>query len=298
MTTNPFSLLRLTAAKSTIRVVDKFPFPVDFTLGKFRKISIVVHNGVTKILHADVDVSTFSFVWISSGWDHRDLAYALRLYLESTKTPHSYTEESPSKITDCVLFALRDLPIPDTVYVNRSRVEKNTPLIKEVCGYPLIVKDTMGSRGNYLAYVASEPDLMEKMRGLPTNKSFLFQRYIPHDCVWGVTVANGLVVAGSQNHPSAEEFRSNLCLGGEEVFIEVPDIPQAIREIAIKASGHLGLGWSRADIIIDKRTGLPYLLEVNRNPGITAGSDEVNGAYTYLAAQILPLCQGKQDRDS
>ncbi|EKD32360.1 MAG: hypothetical protein ACD_77C00116G0002, partial [uncultured bacterium] len=56
--------------------------------------------------------------------------------------------------------------------------------------------------------------------------------------------------------------------------------------------------WSRADIIIDKRTGLPYLLEVNRNPGITAGSDEVNGAYTYLAAQILPLCQGKQDRDS
>ena len=53
MTTNPFSLLRLTAAKSTIRVVDKFPFPVDFTLGKFRKISIVVHNGVTKILNAD-----------------------------------------------------------------------------------------------------------------------------------------------------------------------------------------------------------------------------------------------------
>ena len=270
---------------------------MDFTLGKFRHISIVVHNGVINIRHGDVDVSAFSFVWISSGWDHRDLAYALRLYLESTRTPHSYTEQSPSKITDCVLFALRDLPIPDTVYVNRLNVEKNTPLIKDVCGYPLIIKDTMGSRGKNLAYVASEADLLEKMSVLPTDKNFLFQRYIPHDCVWGVMVANGLVVAGSQNHPSAEEFRSNLCLGGEEVFIEVSAIPQAISEIAIKASAHLGLGWSRADIIVDKRTGLPYLLEVNRNPGITSGSDEVSGAYTFLAAQILPLCQEKQDRD-
>lgn len=44
----------------------------------------------------------------------------------------------------------------------------------------------------------------------------------------------------------------------------------------------------RADIIIDKNTELPYLLEVNRYSGITSGSNEVIGTYTFLASHISP----------
>lgn len=289
-----FALLRITATSNTIEVANKFPFPVNMTIGKFRNISIVIHNGTTKILHVDTDLRRFSFVWLTPGWDHRDLGYALWLYLESTQTPHSYAEPSPSKLTDCILFALNNLPVPDTVFVNRRNVEKQLSLIEDVCGFPLIIKDTKGSRGRNMAFVASREDLLEKVKELPEDKKFLFQRYLPHDYVWGIMVANGSVVAGSQTHPPTDGFRSNLCLGGKEVFVPVSDTADNIKTLAIKASDSLRLGWSRVDIIVDKRTGLPYLLEVNRNPGVTPNSDEVLGAYTFIASQVLPLLQADE----
>jgi len=66
------------------------------------------------------------------------------------------------------------------------------------------------------------------------------------------------------------------------VFVETKDIPRPIQDIAIKASEILGLSWSRSDIIVDKNTDIPYLLEVNRCPGITSGTSEVFGAQQFL----------------
>ena len=99
-------------------------------------------------------------------------------------------------------------------------------------------------------------------------------------------VVNGVVVAGERSYPAEGEFRNNARNGADERFVDVAEIPEEIRTMAIRASGCLGLFWSRADIIIDRETGRPYLLEVNRYPGITAGSDEVTGAYTFLASHI------------
>lgn len=188
-----------------------------------------------------------------------------------------------------MVFALQDLPIPDTVYVSRARFEANMPLIREVCGYPLIIKDIRGSKGQDSEYVANEAELLEKMAGLPKNKRFFLQRFIQNEYDWGIMVVNGEVVSGEKSYPSQGEFRNNTCNGAEEHFVDVKSIPKNIQDIAIRASGLLGLSWSRADIIIDKFTGLPYLLEVNRYPGITADSTEVLGAYTFLASHIAPL---------
>jgi len=56
--------------------------------------------------------------------------------------------------------------------------------------------------------------------------------------------------------------------------------------MAIKATKILGLSWARSDIIIDKETGIPYLLEVNRCPGITSGSTEITGARKFLNSYL------------
>ncbi|OGI22140.1 MAG: hypothetical protein A2808_03910 [Candidatus Moranbacteria bacterium RIFCSPHIGHO2_01_FULL_55_24] len=288
MPEKPFTLLSLPALKSTPQAIKKFPFPIDFTAGKYPDLELAFHKGAVQALHRGIDIREFSFVWLTSGWNYRDIAYALHLYLESAGTPHSYVEKSPSKVTDCMVFALNGLPIPDTVFVSRSNVEKSMGLIKKTCGYPLIIKDIRGARGKHSEFVASESDLLEKMAGLPKNKSFLFQRYIPNEYDWGIMVVNGVVVAGEKSYHSDGEFRNNACNGADEQFVDLIDIPKEIKDMAVKASGHLGLSWSRADIIIDKQTGLPYLLEVNRYPGITAGSSEVQGAYTFLASHITP----------
>ena len=245
------------------------------------------------MLHRGIDTRHFSFVWLTSGWSCRDTAYALRLYFEFTKTPHSYAEKNTSKVTDCMVFSLHGLPIPDTVYVSRANFESSMPLIKKICGYPLIIKDIRGSKGKDSEYVANESELLKKMAALPKNKRFLLQRFITNEYDWGIMVVNGQVVSGEKSYPSQGEFRNNTCNGAKEHFVTVAEIPKNIQEMAIQASGLLGLSWSRADIIIDKQTGFPYLLEVNRYPGITADSTEVLGAYTFLASHITPSLSEK-----
>lgn len=288
MPDDTFTLLSLPSAESTKQALQKFPFPIQHTAGQYRDISLFFRPGEVRVLHQGIDTRNFSFVWLTSGWNCRDIAYALRLYFEFTGTPHSYAEKNTSKITDSMVFALQNLPLPETVYVSRSSFEANMPLIREICGYPLIIKDIRGSKGKDSEYVATEAELLEKMASLPRNKRFLLQRFIQNEYDWGIMVVNGKVVSGEKSYPSQGEFRNNTCNGAKEHFVEVESIPENIQDIAIRASGILGLSWSRADIIIDKLTGLPYLLEVNRYPGITADSTEVLGAYTFLASHITP----------
>ncbi|MEF3692385.1 MAG: hypothetical protein V3574_05015 [Candidatus Moraniibacteriota bacterium] len=286
MQKKPFTLLSLPTVKNTQQVIKKFPFPTELTKGKYRDIKIIFCNSTIKVLHRGVDVRNFSFVWLTSGWDQRDSAYAISLYLDYTQTPHARAEKNSSKVTDCMVFAINGLPAPDTLFINSATIEKNISLLKEVCGFPLIIKDIRGCQGKDSALVKDETELLEKVSRLPKSKKFLFQRFIANEYDWGIMVANGVVVAGEKSYPCQGEFRNNTCNGAEECFVPVKDIPLEIKDIAIKASGLLGLSWSRADIIIDKISGRPYLLEVNRFPGITSKSHEVTGAYAFLSSQI------------
>lgn len=287
MQKKPFTMLSLPTVQNTSQIVKKFPFPIELTKGKYKDIEIIIRNSAAKIIHQNIDIKDFSFVWLSSGWNKRDIAYAISLYLQSFKTPHSYAEKNSSKVTDCMVFAINGLPMPDTLFISRKNIEKNIPLLKEVCGFPLIIKDIRGCRGKHSAYATNEIELLEKIEMLPKSKDFLFQRFIANEYDWGIMIANGVVVAGEKSYPREGEFLNNSANGARELFVDVAKIPQEIKEIAIKANNLLGLSWSRADIIIDKITKKPYLLEVNRFPGITSGSNEVTGAYTFLASHIL-----------
>lgn len=286
-----FTMLSLPTVENTSQIIKKFPFPIELTKGKYRDIEITICDSKLKIIHKGVDIKDFSFVWLSSGWNKRDIAYAISLYLQSFETPHSYAEKNSSKVTDNIVFAINNLPLPDSVFISRSSVEKNIPLLEKICGFPLIVKDIRGCQGKHSAYVANTTELLEKMKELPKSKDFIFQRFIANEYDWGVMIANGIVVAGEKSYPCEGEFRNNTCNGARECFVAVKDIPEEIKAMAVKASGLLGLSWSRADIIIDKTNGRPYLLEVNRFPGITSESNEVTGAYTFLASHIYPSGQ-------
>ena len=283
-----FRLLSLPSVGGVVQAIRMFPFPVELTRGSFQHIKYIFHNGKISILHKKEDIRNFSFIWLTSSWGTRDLAYTLSLYAASKNIPCAYVEQGTSKISDCMIFTLNELPIPNTLFISRKEIKENTALFQKVCGYPLIIKDAKGSKGRFSQYVVDEEDLLKKVQELPRGKRFFFQQYIPNHYDWGVMVVNGVVVAGEKSYPVRGEFRNNAAHGAKEYFVEVALIPENIKDLALKASESLGLSWSRADIIIDKNTGEPFLLEVNRYPGITLGSDEVKGAYMFLSSHISP----------
>lgn len=293
MTKKPFHLLCLPSVGHMNQILNKFSFPVTLSKGNYKDLEFIFMDKKVKILHKDRDLKDFSFVWLSSSWDTRDLAYTIRLYLEQSGIPYTHVEKGTSKITDQMAFVLDGIQSPDTLFLGSRPIQKNLVLLKKVCGYPLIIKDIKGCRGANSEYVPTEKDLLKKMKKLPKYKKYLFQKYIPNEYDWGVMVANGKVVSGEKSYPSGGEFRNNKCNGATEVYIDPKKIPLEVKQMAVNASNSLGLSWSRADIIIDKKTKKPYLLEVNRFPGIASKTTEVEGAYAFLASHISRLAKKK-----
>ena len=52
-----------------------------------------------------------------------------------------------------------------------------------------------------------------------------------------------------------------------------PEVNKAVQDLALAAYRALGCKtWGRADVMLDQKTGKPYLLEMNTSPGMTSHS--------------------------
>jgi biotin carboxylase len=259
---------------------------VNVTTSYYSNLEFIFKDNEVSILYKGRDINTFSAVWLSSHWSSRELATAVKQYLDFYNIPNTYTETSTSKVTDSVGFSLSSLQCPDTYYVRTSRALSRILNIEKVCGYPMIMKRTKGFGGKNAEFINSRKELSLAIKHRNKKYQYMFQQFIENDYDWGVMVVNGKVVSGEKSYAKDGEFKNNAIAGAKEVFTELEDIPEEIQEMAISGARSLGLFWSRSDIIVDKYTNKPYLLEVNRFPGITKETTEVAGATEFISTYL------------
>ncbi|MDD3647927.1 MAG: hypothetical protein PHS44_05530 [Candidatus Dojkabacteria bacterium] len=260
---------------------------VDIVRGAFKNIQFRFNHHLS-ITHKGIDLKDFDFVWVSSLLSTRDMSRSISLYLEHHDVPHTAVNdgEGASKLIDLTHFYLKGLPTPDTFFQQRQNLSSSSVNIESICRFPLVVKDIKGSRGKNSYLVSSKEELMELIDTLPKNRNFVFQEFIPNYYDWGILVAKGEVVSAEKSFPASGEFRNNACHGAREVFVDVDEVDQRLKNIAIKSCEVLNLEWGRADIVIEKDTNDPHLLEVNRFPGITLDSSEVTAFSGYLRKRL------------
>src|SRR5688572_9974867 len=116
--------------------------PLKLTKGHYFCLEFRFKDNQATILHKGVDIKTFSLVWLSSYWASRDLATAVKIYLDNFKVANTFVEQCTSKITDSMNFVLNDIPCPDTYYIEGGGIMEHIEDIENVCGYPMIIKDT------------------------------------------------------------------------------------------------------------------------------------------------------------
>ena len=91
---------------------------------------------------------------------------------------------------------------------------------------------------------------------------------------------NNKIVLGSMMRKKIKgDFRTNYSLGGEVDKYELDENKKwdkKVLNLAFEATTAVGCHWSGVDIIIDKKTKEPYILEVNSSPG-TEGISKVLG---------------------
>ncbi len=171
-----------------------------------------------------------------------------------------------------------ELNIPDTIfgalcYGEKTEISKSAlDTIADKLGFPIVVKESYGSRGNgvYLARTMEElVSVSEKVK----LKPHLYQKYLGYKKGVDIRV---MVIGGeavsAMERVNESDFRSNVALGGKgERFKLTPEIKSA----AETAAKTLGLDYCGVDVIFGENDK-PYICEVNSN-AFFAETEKVTG---------------------
>lgn len=166
------------------------------------------------------------------------------------------------------------LPIPKTSLVmNESDLDKS---LKQVGNkFPVVVKLLSGTQGIGVSIVDSYSSLKsvyQTIKKLDDSAEIILQEKIESDfdlrihvLSSGNSISNSEVIAAMKRIKIKGDFRTNYSLGGSVKSYKVDD---KISDIAKAAAISVGATWAGVDIIIDKNTKKPYILEVNSSPGV------------------------------
>ena len=153
--------------------------------------------------------------------------------------------------------------------------------------FPLIIKLISGTQGIGVSIVdsyASLKSVYQTIKKLNPDSEILLQEKIDSDFDVRIQVlvkkfnplqeksGNRVILGTMKRLAVKDDFRTNS-LGGK---VDTFEITSELEELAYEATTAVGCHWSGVDIMIDKKSKKPYILEVNSSPG-TEGISKVLG---------------------
>jgi ribosomal protein S6--L-glutamate ligase len=206
-----------------------------------------------------------------------------------------------NKYLTTVQLANNGIPVPKTALLPDDKAIDKA--LKQVGSkFPLVVKLLSGTQGIGVSVVDSYSSLKsvyQTLRKLDKKAEILLQEMIPSNYDLRIHV---LAKAGDTSNPEEakiigamrrnkvkKDFRTNFSLGATTQKVK---LSPEIEEIAKKAAMAVGCVWCGVDIIIDKKTGKPYVLEVNSSPGIK-GIEKTTGIS--ISDQVMDFLIDKKN---
>ncbi len=150
------------------------------------------------------------------------------------------------------------------------------PQAVERLGYPVIVKPNTGGSSIGIQLVRNEHELLPAVQEAESlGESILIEPYIQgSELTCSILDGEVLPIIGIQSaHSEWFDYRAKYEIGGaEEKVIQLPpEIEQRVRKAALMSYRQLQCKvYARVDMIL--RQDVPYVLEVNTLPGMTANS--------------------------
>ncbi len=175
------------------------------------------------------------------------------------------------------------IPIPKTIVIRRAMDLPQA--VKLVGGFPVIVKQPVGSYGNGVTIVESMRALKSVL--LWDKPMYLLQEFVKYSKGKDlrVFVVNGKVVGSMMRSAKKGEFRSNIELGATGAAVEITEEEVSI---ALRSVQALDLNYGGVDIMRSKSG--PVVLEVNSNPGFKelerASGADITGALIEHAIDL------------
>jgi D-alanine-D-alanine ligase len=177
------------------------------------------------------------------------------------------------------LWSSFDLATPKFVMLKK---DSNLDEVVKYLGLPIIVKPAREGSSLGLSKVTDASDLKAAFElAEKLDRDVMAEECIIGDELTCPIVGDGesaralpviRIVAPDSNYDYHNKYFSDdtryLCPTGLDLRLE-----EEVQALALNAYRALGcMGWGRADVMIDKKTNKPYLLEMNTAPGMTSHS--------------------------
>lgn len=179
------------------------------------------------------------------------------------------------------------IPVPKMAIIeNEDKIEQG---VKAVGGkFPVVIKLLSGSHGIGVSIVdsyASLRSVLQTIWKLDNSIEILIQEKIDSEYDLRIHVltkkfnapvpedTDAMLLGYMRRNRVKKDFRTNYSLGGS---VEKTKVTKEQEEVAIAAAKAIGCNWCGVDLIVDKKTGKNYVLEVNSSPG-TQGLKKATG---------------------
>jgi D-alanine-D-alanine ligase len=231
---------------------------------------------------------------------------AIQEILEEANLPYTGSGVEASRLAMDKVGAL-EVFRKGGLYVPESRVmEKGSrnSAYHNSLGFPVVVKPANHGSSIGLSIVESEDGMARAVElAFEFDRRIIIEEYIPgRELTVGVLDEKALPVIEIVPKHKFFDFEAKYQSGLTDYVVPAPlkpDIASQVQEAALKAHKLLGcLGCSRTDIILS-RNSLPYVLETNTIPGMTATSLLPKAAkvlgmdFAHLCLKLLELAYEK-----
>lgn len=245
------------------------------TLGLFSDLIFEIDGKEVKVKLGSQDITDFDLVCFRGvGSDFLTLAGNLAICLDHFKIEYidtTFSQIGPfgSKMTALLKLSLAGLPVIPSFYCQQDKIKSQVDYIVAKFGFPMVAKELSQQlgRGVFLLKKRKDFDFLKKV---DPKDQFMFQKFYPNEEEYRFLVLdNQVAVAERKIRTDSQEFRSNVALGAKEEFLDIKQIPEEMKRMAIKAAKVLAYQVAGVDILIDSRNQKRWLLEANRGPGLT-----------------------------
>ena len=257
---------------------------IEFTTGTFADLDFYIDGPNTHVsLHpTGADLADFDLVVFRTISDLKEEAMATATYLKQ-KGVKFFDRNYPrvwGRIGQSFERWAADIASPRTAAGTAAGLIAVLPQI----GIPAVLKATNSRKGrdNYLIHDATE--LQRILESNPDTK-YVLQQFIPNDGDYRVLVLDFDRVVLTLRKGQGDTHLNNVSAGGSETLItDYSDLAPVI-DLARRCAKLDELSLAGVDVIVDRDTGAPYILEVNRAPQCTLDA-EIDGFYQVIISEL------------
>jgi glutathione synthase/RimK-type ligase-like ATP-grasp enzyme len=172
------------------------------------------------------------------------------------------------------------VPIPHTeILVRKEVLPEDARGYFEAMGTPVVLKEPSTSYSNRVKRAHRVEDFVQTARAyLKMADELVVQEYIESEEDWRIGVLNGRFLFASR-YISPRESDRVQAIDSEEIpyfgieMVRQDDVPIGAIELAIQACHAIGSGLFSVDI--KERQGKMYVIEVNDNPSLESGEEDL-----------------------